>query len=215
MKKIFFSLLLLACNFAFAEYEFIIQPRSYWFSTHYDIYSGDKWITTIEKDWFHMHTIWSLCDEKGEYANGAARLLSPGILLNSMREIDVVDFYKNNVGYIQGNFLTSAAAKYVFYDQYQHPYATAYIDQKRSSVNIVDYNNERSPIAIFRRTHIPGGDYYWTVKVVNERAIDPKTLYVFAGFITDACWPVDTAEGSAFWDTVRTIILLEAFTRDE
>lgn len=215
MKKLILSLLVFVCNFAFAEYEFIIQPRSYWFSTYYDIYSGDRWITTIEKEWLQLRTVWSLCDEKGEYANGTARLLSPGIFLNSMREIDVVDYYKNNVGYIQGNFFTSAAGKFVFYDKFQHPYAIAYLDQTGASVNIVDYNNERSHIAIFRRTYVPGGDYHWTVKVVNEKAIDPQTLYVFAGFITDACWPVNTEQGSGFWDTVRMLILLESLNREE
>ena len=215
MKKIIAFLLLFSCSFAFADYEYIIQPRSYWFATHYDIYSGDEYITTVEKDWFHLNTIWSLCNEKGEYANGTARLLSLGSLLNCKREIDVYDYHKNHFGYIQGEFFTSASGKFVFYDQYQHPYAVAFIDQGKSSVNIMDYHNQRVPIAIFRRTHVPGGDYHWNVKVVREDMIDQRSLYVFSAFITDACWPYNTQEGSTFWDTLNLILILDRLQQDD
>jgi len=209
MNKIIAFLLLLTSTFAFADYEYVIQPRSYWFSTHYDIYSGEKYITTVEKDWFHLNTIWSLCDERGEYANGTARLLSLGSLLNSKREIDVYDYYQKPVGSIQGEFFTTAAGKFVFYDENQHPYAVAFLDQNKASVNIMDFHNQRVPIAIFRRTYVPGGDYFWNIKVVKEDVIDPQALYVFSAFIADACWPINTQGGGSFWDTLNLLILLD------
>ncbi len=109
MKKLILLILLLTTAKSFAGYEFMVQPRSYWFETDYDIYNGDEYITTVEKNWLQLRTVWSLCDEKGEYGNGTARLLSPGVLLNSMREIDIVDYHKKQIGYIKGEFWTSAA----------------------------------------------------------------------------------------------------------
>lgn len=207
-------LLILSTAKVFAGYEFKVQPRSYWFETDYDIYSGDEYITTVEKNWLQLRTVWSLCDEKGEYGNGTARLFSPGVLLNSMREIDVVDYHQKQIGYIKGEFWTSASGKFVFYDEYQHPYAVAFIDQGRNSANIVDFHNQREQIALLRRTHVPGGDYFWNVKVLKDNRIDPRTLHVFSAFVTDSCWPYNTREGGGFWENVALILLLDRLQED-
>ncbi len=190
----FILLLLLVCNFACASHEFIIQPRSYWLSTHYDIYSNEQYLATVEKEWLHLPTTWSLCNENGVYASGKARLLSMGSLLNSMKEIDIFDSTEVRLNYIQGDFSTTASGKYLFHDDSETPYAVAFIDQGKASVNIVDYENQRLPIAVFRRQYTPGGDYYWHVNVIKEGVIDRKTLYIFAAFITDACWPYEMPE---------------------
>lgn len=196
---------------AFAEYEFDIQPNRYWFSSHYDIYSGGKYLSSVENDWMQLHTVWSVCDEKGEYATGTARLLSLGAVSNAMREIDIVDYHQKQLGYIQGHWWTSAAGKFVFYDQYEHPYAIAYVDQSKASVKIVDFVNQRLPIAVFTRW-----EDVWNIKVHNEEVIDPRVLYVFSAFVSDAYRKFVTRDtsGGTFWDTLNLLIILDSLRDD-
>ena len=190
MLRFLFTILFLgAMAPSFAEYSYIIQPRSYFLETHYDLYSGDTYLNAVEQHSLQLHRIYSLCTEQGEIASGTARLLSLGALFHSMKEIDVVDNRGYNVGFIQGHWWTTASGKFALYDDSRYHVATAFVDRSGSSVSIVDGQNNRSPIAIFRRSYVPGGDYYWEIKVVKEGVIDPRMLYVFSAFITDAYWP--------------------------
>ena len=200
---------------AFAEYSYIIQPRSYLTSTHYDLYSGSSYLNTVEQNSLQLRRVYSLCNEKGELATGTARLLSVGALFNSMKEIDVVNERGRHVGFIQGRWWTTASGKYAFYDDSNYHIATAYVDRSGSSVSIVDSKNERSPIAIFRRSFVPGGDYYWDIKVLKDEAIDPRMLYIFSAFITDAYWPAAPEPRNSALETLEMGILLKSILDDE
>ena len=198
----------------FAQHTYKIQPSSYLISTSYDLYSNDTYLSTVERYALQLQTVYNLCDERGEYATGTARLLSMGALFNCMKEIDVVDMLGQPIGFIKGNWWTTAAGKFAFYDQYGRPSAVAYVDRANASVSIVDPLNQRSPIALFRRSYVPHGDYYWEVKVVKEEAIDSRVLHIFSAFITDACWPTAPSERSTSFDALETAVIIKGLLDD-
>lgn len=215
MKKILFILTALCCTTtAFASYIYKIQPRSYLFETHYDIYNDDEYLSSIEYHSLRFHRIYNLCDEQGPVATATARLFSMGALFSAMKEIDITDQFNRPIGYIQGHWWTSAYGKFAFYDANNYHYATAYVDWSGASVNVVDAQNERSTIAIFRRSFIPHGDYFWEVNVVKEEAIDARVLQTFSAFITDAYWPYTPQERSTSWDILESAIILDALLND-
>lgn len=219
MKRAFFILAFLASvSQGFASYIYTIQPRTYMFETHYDLYNDDEYFSSIEYYALSLRRIYNLCDSRGPVARGTARLLSMGALFNSMKEIDVTDEFERTVGFIQGHFWTSALGKFAFFNASGRHFATAYVDWSGSSVSVVDALNERIPIAVFRRSYVPHGDYYWQVKVVNEAAIDARMLQIFSAFITDAYWPsAPQQRGNTSWDALEAGILsgvLEALLSD-
>lgn len=199
----------------FASYSYTIQPRSYMFETHYDVYNDDEYLSSIEYYALQLRRIYNLCDEQGPVASGTARLLSMGALFTSMKQIDVTDQYNQSIGFIQGHFWTSAQGKFAFFDAQNRHFATAYVDWSGSSVSVVDSMNERKPIAVFRRSFVPHGDYYWEVKVINEEAIDARMLQIFSAFVTDAYWPSVPQERGPSWDALEAGLILQAILSDD
>lgn len=215
MKKFFLALLLLASGHVFAEYSFTIQPRSYLFSSHFDIYSNNNYLYTVESNFFQLRTCYSVCNHSGEVVAGAARLLSLGALSNALREIDVTDFRGKKIGFIEGRWWTTASRKYFFYDNENWHYATAYIGLDGNSVSIVNAQNERVQIALLRRFQVSDGGYYWETRVFQNDAIDPSMLYVFSAFIADTCSFSKRDSANAVGQAIQTGILLDYLYNDD
>lgn len=203
-------------NSAFSQYSYVIQPRSYLFSTEYDIHEEQGVLTTIENNSLQLRRIYSLCDRSGEFGRGIARLFSLGCLFNCLKEIDCYDEFNRPIGLIQGHWWTTAAAQFTFSDATGFHYATAYIDRNYSTVNIVDAQNERIPLAVFRRHLVPGGgDYHWDVTVLEPHAINQKMVQIFSAFVTDACWPIAEGQRESALDILHTGIIIHSLLNDE
>ena len=76
---------------------------------------------------------WTRCyeyrDWRKNYSKHHAYFFSFGALADSLKEYDVIDEADNAIGFVQGEYGTSKAARFVFYSLPYEPFAVAYLDR--------------------------------------------------------------------------------------
>lgn len=217
MKRLFFFAVLLGLSHSLlAEHQLNMRPRANLLSSYYDVYTDDQLISSVKREHLHLNKIYCVSDQRGEYARGVAKLFSLGTLVKSLRKIDLYNEFDKKMGSINGSFTTSEKGKFTFLNRKKKPLATAYIDKTGSSVTIVNSVNEFIPIALFRRSFIPEGDYFWEIKIFDEHALEPSMLYIFAAFVTDTCWPSEMKpEKIPSWESLELLEIIKEIAQDE
>ncbi|NGX38280.1 MAG: hypothetical protein K1000chlam2_01452 [Chlamydiae bacterium] len=181
MKRLFFLFIIGICCRVSAEYTYTIKVRSHLFSTQYDLYADEQLIAKVDQSALETY---SLFDSYGrEQAIGKVHLVSIGTVFKSLKTIDVSDSKGNLIGWIKGDWRTLKDGKFLFYDSQSDRIATAYVDQKRKKVSIVDPSNKENLFVLFRFASIAKKSR-WEIDVIQEEAIPPEMLYIFSAFIT-------------------------------
>jgi hypothetical protein len=194
MKLLATGLLLLATAFGVAandgeplQYE--IHLKQYRFSTYYQLMSQNKpvgKIVTPKRPW-NLRTNYDLYTQEGvKEANGKFAFFNPAAWSSiwgvSGADLYIVDGEGNDVGYIDGEFLTLEKAKYSFYNAKNEIVANAYLDGNRTGYTIVHPEYDTVPIALLKRHYVQGTIDYWSVSVYNTEAVDLRMIKIFSAF---------------------------------
>ena len=119
MKKTFLFLLLGLglISQTFADYRWVIYPKSQLLSSSYDFLDEEEnFICAVDKDWWNWTATYLLNTEDGYQGEARGRFFSMGSILSCMKEIDFKDSDENPLSFVAGHFFTSSRAKFSFYD---------------------------------------------------------------------------------------------------
>ncbi len=118
-------------------------------------------------------------------ARGITRFFSLGFLFSWGVEIDIYDASSRYLGLIQGQTLTKARAKFMFYGPMGETRGIAYLNSEKANLLIVSPLDESVVLAELT------GDAYgdvssWAVKL-NHRLleVDSRLLKIFSAFVAD------------------------------
>jgi len=187
MIRIFLSLfatLLCAVQIQAQALSYTISESQYLWSTYFEMQGKDSYIGRVVKNHYNVRTVYDLYDSKNRFeAQGVCQVLSLGAVYPWAKDIDVYDQYGLKIGFIDGQLLTTAAAKYGFYDSRDVLVANAYLDVQSSGFTIMT-PDERT-IARFKRNYVQDDLDYWNIDVYDAEAIDMRLLKIFSGFAID------------------------------
>lgn len=168
------------------QYQFILSKKEYLFSTEFEIDSDQIEPAKISKPKVAVKTYYELEGSQGFCARGSVRILSMGSLFAWGKDIDVYDDKGDYLGMIDGEALTTAEAKFSFFDAGGNKVAIAYLDDNKTGFTIVHpYNNSRV-IARLTREFIPHIPDPWKVRVYQGQDVDQRLLQIFAAFAVDS-----------------------------
>lgn len=140
MRKVICCLALLAgplCGSAEEVCTFDVRQRNYLVSTVFEINGKDRFLGSIIKESLHLRTQYDLYDEAGGLeAKGICRFLSLGTIFSWGTSIDVYDEREKQIGAIEGQVITGAAAKFNIYDAAGAHVAIAYLDRSGAAFTI-------------------------------------------------------------------------------
>lgn len=182
-----FSSYLQAAKFDYPQvYGFSIHKKPYAFTTYFEIESDHVPGGTLVKDFFSIHTCYDMYSHDGDYeGTGVCRLFSLGLLFSWATEIDVYDEEGTWIGMVDGQALTTAAARYTVYNGNGDRIAVAFVDYGGGGFTLVEPLNETRIIASFKRNFIPDGIDFWNITVFEGKEIDPLIIKTFAAFAVD------------------------------
>jgi len=183
LTTIFFMLCSLAL---FAEpYSYTIVEHPYRFSTYFEMQGKDGFVGRAVKSSLAVRTTYDLYDKNGDFeAQGIVQAVSLGSIFASCKDIDVYDDKGNKIGFIDGEVLTTASAKYTFYDARDVAIATAYLDYSCSGFTVMSKKGERT-IANLRRNFVENVNDHWDITLFEPNTIDLRMLKVFSTFAID------------------------------
>ena len=191
MYRLLASLLFLFSTALHSSQDLKIVPQKTWLSRSYDIYSDHRYVGSVKRELLHINTIYSVSDKYGECVRGIAKLFSLGTLSKGFKKIKIFDEADMKIGYIKGNFLEPTRSQYTFTDERKKSLAIAQLDDTGTYVKIVHPRHRHAQYALFERVHSEEGDY-WEIKLLDEEALDPRFLYIFAAYVADSYWPSDS-----------------------
>lgn len=184
MLSILVSLLAFASVVQAQPFSYTISESQYFWSTYFEMQGKERHYGRIVKNHYHLRTIYDLYDPMNAFeAQGICQLLSLGAVYPWAKDIDVYDNRGEKIGFIDGQFLTTAAAKYGFYDAFGALVANAYLDAQSSGF-IIMAPDERT-IARFKRNYIQDDLDFWNIDIYDSSAIDLRLLKIFSGFAID------------------------------
>lgn len=166
-------------------YQFKIQKKDYRFSTFFEIDSEDTYRGTVKKSCLRVRTHYDLSNQHGWQATGICRLLTLGALYTWATEIDVYDTEGTWIGMIDGQVMTTAAARFSLYNEASELVGIAFLDQGCQGVTIASPDNEAYTIAKFDRLYVLDKVDDWIVSVYDPGRIDGRLIRIFAAFILD------------------------------
>jgi len=182
--KWFYFLAAVFCTQAFADpYSYTVTEHPYRFSTYFEMQGKNGFEGRAIKSALTARTTYDLYDAAGVYeAQGIVQALSLGSLFAWGKDIDVYDAKGIQIGFIDGQALTTASAKYSFYDGSNKLLAIAYLDYQCSGFVVMA--GERT-IAHLRRNFVEHVTDHWDIKLYDPSAIDLRLLKVFSAFAID------------------------------
>ncbi len=179
-------LALIAFVSAFAEpYSYTITEHPYRFSTYYEMQGKNGFEGRGIKNFAPIRTSYLLQDANGlEQAQGVVQTFSLGALFAWGKDIDIYDPAGRRIGFIDGEVLTTASAKYSFYDESNRWVATAYLDYSCSGFVLTSSQNERT-IGHLKRKFVDNATDFWEVTIYDPGAIDLRLVRIFSIFAVD------------------------------
>jgi hypothetical protein len=195
MKKLLLLLALLVahtCADAAVDNKlaFAVHQKDYRYSTEFEFYSDDEQFGYVAKSSLrllkHLRDTYDVYDENGDKtATGISRIMSLGLFRTWAAEFDIYDANNNYLGMIDGQFATSASAKYSIYNADGQKVGIAYLDLSNAGFTIKNPAKETQIIATLTRNFIQDQIDYWDVVVKDKQAIHPDIIKVFAAFAID------------------------------
>jgi hypothetical protein len=187
VKHTLFTALFTLFSFgAFAEpFSYSIVEHPYRFSIYFEMQGKNGFEGRAIKNTLALRTAYDVYDKEGNYqARGIVQSLSLGSLFAWGKDIDVYDFADKKIGFIDGETLTTASAKYTLYDEHNVWIATAYLDYGCSGFVVMSAKGNRT-IANLRRVFVQNVVDHWDVVLYEPDAIDIRLLKVFSAFAID------------------------------
>lgn len=166
-------------------YHFSIYEKTYPLATYFTIESDDTYRGSVKKSFFRMRTNYDLSDAHGWQATGIKRILSLGAIYPWATEVDIYNTIGGSIGMIDGQVVSTAAARFSIYDQNETLVGIAFLDYSLNSYSIVYPDSEAFPIAELHRHHEVNGLDWWDVTVYDEAQIDQRIIRIFASMVCD------------------------------
>lgn len=184
MVKYLFALLFSTALFG-EQFTYSIVEHPYRFSTYFEMQGKHGFVGRSIKSKAAIRTCYDLYDADGVYqAQGIIQILSLGSLYPWGKDIDIYDPSGKHIGFIDGSVLTSASAKYCFYDENNEWVATAYLDYSCSGFVVTSAKNERT-IANLRRNFVDNALDHWDITFYEPGSLDLRLLKIFSTFAID------------------------------
>lgn len=182
--KFLFALLMSSALLA-EPYKYQIVEHPYTFSTYFEMQGQNGFEGRSIKNKATVRTTYDLYDSDGAYkAQAIVQLISLGSLNAWGKDMDIYDDKARKIGFIDGVLLTTASAKYCFYDEKDEWVATAYLDSACSGFIITSAKNERT-IANMRRNFVDNTVDYWDITIYEPGVVDMRLLKLFSTFAID------------------------------
>lgn len=188
-------------------YHFSIYKRIYPLATFFSIQSDDTYRGIVKKSVFRLRTHYDLSNEHGWQATGIKRVLSLGSFFPWATEVDIYNTDWDFIGMIDGQVVSTAAARFSIYNEQFELAAVAYLDRTLGGFSIVYPDSEAFPLAEMNRIYAPDGVDGWTVTVYDPDAIDERIIRIFAAMVCDLqesiddYYDQDLVDDEDYWDT--------------
>lgn len=186
IRRPFFILVVMLCasQGKTEPFSYAISESQYLWSTYFEMQGIDRYIGRVVKNHYNVRTVYDLYDFKNAFeAQGVCQFLSLGALYPWAKDIDVYDERGVKIGFIDGQLLTTAAAKYGFYNNMDELVANAYLDAQSSGFTIMT-PDERT-IARYKRNFVQDDLDFWNIDIYDSDEVDLRLLKIFSGFAID------------------------------
>lgn len=183
MIQLVFSLM---CVGIFADpFTYTITEHPYRFSTYFDMHNAKGYVGRVVKSHLSARTSYDLYDALGNFEGKATvQACSLGALFVWAKDIDVYDEKNEKIGFIDGEALTTASAKYSFYNQKNERVATAYLDYSCSGFILTAEKGGRT-LGLFKRNFVLDVTDFWDIAIYEPEAIDLRLIKAFSAFAID------------------------------
>lgn len=183
MIQLIFSLIGI-CAFA-DPFTYTITEHPYRFSTYFDMHNAKGYVGRAIKNSLSTRTTYDLYDALGNFEGKAiVQACSLGALFVWAKDIDVYNDRGEKIGFIDGEALTTASAKYGLYNQKNERIATAYLDYSCSGFIVMAEKGGRT-LGLLRRNFVLDVTDFWDVTIYEPEAIDLRIVKAFAAFAID------------------------------
>jgi len=139
----------------------------------------------VKKSSFRVCTNYDLSNGDGWQATGIKRVLSLGSIYPWATEVDVYDTRWEHIGMIDGQVVSTAAARFSIYNAEGNLSAIAYLDYSLNTYTIVYPDSEAYPIAECHRHKVVFGQEWWDVIVYDSEQVDERLMRIFAAMVCD------------------------------
>lgn len=191
----FYVLSLIACLMVaaslFAEepvsesYHFSVHQTHYPLASYFNIQSDDTYRGVVKKSVFRVRTNYDLSNADGWQATGIKRVVSLGSVYPWATEVDIYDTRGEYLGMIDGQVVSTAAARFSIYNAAGNLCAIAFLDYSLNSYTLVYPDSEAYPIAECHRHLDLTWQDWWDVVVYDSAQIDDRIVRIFAAMICD------------------------------
>lgn len=166
-------------------YKFSIHQINYKFSSVFELESHGKPHGCVVKSYLRwlkpVRDSYDVYNEAGEWtATGISRVFCLGLFRAWGAEFDIYNKDGEKIGLIDGQVMTTEAAKYSIYNAKGDRVAIAYLDNANSGISIV--HPERTTHLIARFTWESD---HMHAAIYDAEAVHPAIIKVFAGFVHD------------------------------
>lgn len=170
------------CQMQGKSVKYTVSEHPYTFSTYYEMHGEEGYVGRVIKKALSVRTCYALYNAEGYYEAEGVCSIGLGSLYPWAREINLYDAQGAPIGFIDGKFLTAAAAKYLIYNKEGNLVACAYLDRKIAGFNVVDSSEVERPLAFLKRRFSEGD---WNVVVYSPEALDLRLVKIFSAFAVD------------------------------
>lgn len=167
------------------EYHFSIYEKVYPLATYFTIESDDTYRGSVKKSLLRIRTNYDLSNSDGWQATGIKRVLSLGSVYSWATEVDIYGTKGDYLGMIDGQVVSTAAARFSIYDLDGQLRGIAYLDHSLNSYSIVYPDSEAFPIAELHRHQELDGSTWWHATVYDGAQVDSRILRIFTAMICD------------------------------
>lgn len=168
------------------NYSFTLRKKDYMFQTSFELDSADLPPYEIIKNKISISTCYELSSEEGYEGYARTRIVSLGSFYAWAKDLDLYDNKGYHLGMIDGEMLTTAEAKFSFYDHEGNRTAIAYLDEDKTGFTLVHPDKPARVIARMFRNFVAGSPDGWEVKVYHGKDLDPRFIRAFAAFAVDS-----------------------------
>lgn len=166
-------------------YHLSIYEKTYPFATYFTIESQDTYRGSVKKSVFRLKTNYDLSNVNGWQATGIKRVLSLGSIYPWATEVDIYNTIGEYIGMIDGQTVSTAAARFSIYDLNNTLVGIAFLDYSLNSYSIVYPDSEAFPIAELHRHHEVDGLNWWDIIIYDDTQIDERIIRIFASMVCD------------------------------
>jgi len=167
---------------------FSVQKKDYFFATYFEMtHDGDPVGTVVRDRWQWLWRRYEAYDAAGSATfRATSRALGLGNAFAWAAHMTVNTAAGELVGTLDGEFWTSAAARFRIYDAAGKPVALAYVDRSSVGCTVTPLDDPRRWLARFTRSGTANNaPDFWDAKVYDEDAVHPYLLQMLDAMLAD------------------------------